>query len=46
MHHLLLTSHHLKSILTYFRYIGTEGGIYEFRVNVKSRMFYPSVTMR
>ncbi|KAL1902541.1 hypothetical protein Sste5346_000983 [Sporothrix stenoceras] len=27
-------------------YIGTEGGIYEFRVNVKSRMFYPSVTMR
>ncbi|OAA56611.1 l-2-hydroxyglutarate mitochondrial precursor [Niveomyces insectorum RCEF 264] len=27
-------------------YIGTEGGIYEFRVNVKGRRFYPSVTMR
>ncbi|ERS97793.1 hypothetical protein HMPREF1624_05964 [Sporothrix schenckii ATCC 58251] len=27
-------------------YVGTEGGIYEFRVNIKSRMFYPSVTMR
>ncbi|CAK7220992.1 hypothetical protein SCUCBS95973_004345 [Sporothrix curviconia] len=27
-------------------YVATEGGIYEFRVNVKGRMFYPSVTMR
>ncbi|CAK7227784.1 hypothetical protein SBRCBS47491_006686 [Sporothrix bragantina] len=27
-------------------YVATEGGIYEFQVNVKGRMFYPSVTMR